>query len=208
MTIAVWISEGENNTILIRLNVFILESALLLALNIIPSQEPIAVPILPPAPKPDPDPQPEPDPTPKPTVAIVPDENGLCPAGSLPPDGKTQAELNRELRLAARDGNVNAVCEWLRRGANADDTLNDAEESILHEAVRGGHLEVVKLLTANNALPNSRKEGAGPSPAGCRRAKRKRGDCLRPARSGRCLFLGKGSRLRRPAGCRRSGCDS
>ena len=166
MTIAVWISEGENNTILIRLNVFILESALLLALNIIPSQEPIAVPILPPAPKPDPDPdpQPEPEPTPKPTVAIVPDENGLCPAGSLPPDGKTQAELNRELRLAARGGNVNAVCEWLRRGANADDTLNDAEESILHEAVRGGHLEVVKLLTANNALPNSRKEGAGPSP--------------------------------------------
>ena len=166
MTIAVWISEGENNTILIRLNVFILESALLLALNIIPSQEPIAVPILPPAPKPDPtpDPQPEPEPTPKPTVAIVPDENGLCPAGSLPPDGKTQAELNRELRLAARGGNVNAVCEWLRRGANVDDTLNDAEESILHEAVRGGHLEVVKLLTANNALPNSRKEGAGPSP--------------------------------------------
>ena len=196
MTIAVWISDGDNNTILVRLNVFILESALLLALNIIPpSEETVAVPILPPAPKPDPDPEPEPEPDPKPTVvvaptvtvapvnppvippperpvidppvdpiAVAPDANGLCPAGSFPANGRTQADLNQGLRLAARNGNANEVCGWLRRGADLDDTLNDAEESILHEAVRGGHLEVVKLLTAHKALPNARKEGAGPSP--------------------------------------------
>ena len=87
-----------------------------------------------------------------------------CPGGSLPDGGRTQAELNRELRLAARGGDAAAVCEWLRRGADADDTLDGDEESILHEAVRGGHLAAAEILLANGAAANPRKEGQGPSP--------------------------------------------
>ena len=87
-----------------------------------------------------------------------------CPGGSLPDGGRTQAELNRGLRLAARGGDAAKVCEWLRRGADADDTLDGDEESILHEAVRGGHLAAAEILLANGAAANPRKEGQGPSP--------------------------------------------
>ena len=87
-----------------------------------------------------------------------------CPGGSLPDGGRTQAELNRELRLAARGGDAAKVCEWLRRGADVLDAQGGTEWPALHEAVNGGHLAAAELLLANGAAVNFRKEGHGASP--------------------------------------------
>ena len=87
-----------------------------------------------------------------------------CPAGTMSAEGKKQAALDEQLRLAARAGETERICEWLRRGANINDTVDGAEESVVHEAARGGHLEAVELLLANGAEVNLRKEGKGPSP--------------------------------------------
>ena len=88
----------------------------------------------------------------------------LCPAGTLPTNGITAAELNMALRLAARNGDAARVCEALRRGAVVNDNLDDAEFTPLQEAVSGGHLEAAKVLLANGAEVNKRKGGAGRSP--------------------------------------------
>ena len=87
-----------------------------------------------------------------------------CPAGSLPTNGLTVAELNMTLRMAARGGDATRACEALRRGAEVNDNLDDSEFTPLQEAVSGGHLEAVKLLLANGAEVNKRKDGAGHSP--------------------------------------------
>ena len=87
-----------------------------------------------------------------------------CPAGTLPTNGLTAAELNMTLRMAARGGDATRVCEALRRGAEVNDNLDDSEFTPLQEAVSGGHLEAVKVLLANGAEVNKRKDGAGHSP--------------------------------------------
>ena len=87
-----------------------------------------------------------------------------CPAGTMSAEGKKQEALDEQLRLAARAGETERICEWLRRGANINDTVDGAEESVVHEAARGGHLEAVELLLANGAEVNLRKEDKGPSP--------------------------------------------
>ena len=87
-----------------------------------------------------------------------------CPAGTLPTNGLTAAELNMTLRMAARGGDATRVCEALRRGAEVNDNLDDSEFTPLQEAVSGGHLEAVKVLLANGADVNKRKGGAGHSP--------------------------------------------
>ena len=88
----------------------------------------------------------------------------LCPAGTLPTNGLTAAELNMTLRMAARGGDATRVCEALRRGAEVNDNLDDSEFTPLQEAVSGGHLEAAKVLLANGAEVNKRKDGAGHSP--------------------------------------------
>ena len=87
-----------------------------------------------------------------------------CPAGTLPTNGLTAAELNMTLRMAARGGDATRVCEALRRGAEVNDNLDDSEFTPLQEAVSGGHLEAAKVLLANGADVNKRKGGAGHSP--------------------------------------------
>ena len=87
-----------------------------------------------------------------------------CPAGTLPTNGLTAAELNMTLRMASRGGDATRVCEALRRGAEVNDNLDDSEFTPLQEAVSGGHLEAVKVLLANGAEVNKRKDGAGHSP--------------------------------------------
>ena len=87
-----------------------------------------------------------------------------CPAGTLPTNGLTAAELNMTLRMAARGGDATRVCEALRRGAEVNDNLDDSEFTPLQEAVSGGHLEAAKVLLANGAEVNKRKDGAGHSP--------------------------------------------
>ena len=87
-----------------------------------------------------------------------------CPAGTLPTNGLTTAELNMTLRMAARGGDATRVCEALKRGAEVNDNLDDSEFTPLQEAVSGGHLEAVKVLLANGAEVNKRKDGAGHSP--------------------------------------------
>ena len=87
-----------------------------------------------------------------------------CPAGTLPTNGLTAAELNMTLRMAARGGDATRVCEALRRGAEVNDNLDDSEFTPLQEAVSGGHLEAAKVLLANGAEVNKRKGGAGHSP--------------------------------------------
>ena len=87
-----------------------------------------------------------------------------CPAGTLPTNGLTAAELNMTLRMAARGGDATRVCEALKRGAEVNDNLDDSEFTPLQEAVSGGHLEAAKVLLANGAEVNKRKDGAGHSP--------------------------------------------
>ena len=87
-----------------------------------------------------------------------------CPAGTLPTNGLTAAELNMTLRMASRGGDATRVCEALRRGAEVNDNLDDSEFTPLQEAVSGGHLEAAKVLLANGAEVNKRKDGAGHSP--------------------------------------------
>ena len=168
MTVAVWISEDPAGNLLAQLQIFISPAALLIVLETgiaAPSDgDKIDIKTRPPPDDKTPPDDDDDDKTPKPISDKTPD----CPAGSLGPDGKPVAELTRRLRMSAREGDAEKVCEWLRRGAQIDDTQNgdgeSIEESILHEAVRGGHLAAARVLLANGAKPNQRKEGRGPSP--------------------------------------------
>ena len=112
-----------------------------------------------------------------------------CPAGSLPANGLTQAELNLTLRAAARGGDSARVCEALRRGAEVNDNQGGTEFTPLQEAVHGGHLRAAELLLANGAEVNARKEGLGPSPLdlAAKGAKEEIARVLRAA-GGRCFL--------------------
>ena len=87
-----------------------------------------------------------------------------CPAGTMPANGLAQAELNAQLRLAARNGNTRKICEMLRRGAEVNDNLDGNEFTALQEAVSGEHQAAAEMLLANNAEVNARKGGSGPAP--------------------------------------------
>ena len=86
-----------------------------------------------------------------------------CPAGTMDAGGRTQTELNKQLRLSAQTGNTERICEWLRRGAEVNDNAKDTDFTALQEATHEGHLEAAKLLLENDAEVNARKEGTGPS---------------------------------------------
>ena len=87
-----------------------------------------------------------------------------CPGGTMPGNGLTQAELNTQLRLAARNGDTRKICEMLRRGAEVNDNLDGNEFTALQEAVSGGHKAAAEMLLANDAHVNARKGGTGPAP--------------------------------------------
>ena len=87
-----------------------------------------------------------------------------CPGGTMPGNGLTQAELNTQLRLAARNGDTRKICEMLRRGAEVNDNLDGNEFTALQEAVSEGHKAAAEMLLANDAHVNARKGGTGPAP--------------------------------------------
>ena len=87
-----------------------------------------------------------------------------CPGGTMPGNGLTQAELNAQLRLAARNGDTRKICEMLRRGAEVNDNLDGNEFTALQEAVSEGHKAAAEMLLANDAHVNARKGGSGPAP--------------------------------------------
>ena len=87
-----------------------------------------------------------------------------CPGGTMPGNGLTQAELNTQLRLAARNGDTRKICEMLRRGAEVNDNLDGNEFTALQEAVSEGHKAAAEMLLANDAHVNARKGGSGPAP--------------------------------------------
>ena len=186
MTVAVWISEtpppdqkapdpktpgGKTDapakTIYVRLQVFISPAKLGLAgsdamVQDLETQE-VAVQVKTPKPKPTCAAGEVLDSRWNVCVSLRPADN-VCPGGTLPAGGRTQAELNAGLRAAARGGDADAICEWLRRGADIGDTQGGAEWSVLHEAVSEEHPAAAALLLANDADVNFRKEGEGWSP--------------------------------------------
>ena len=87
-----------------------------------------------------------------------------CPGGTMPGNGLAQAELNTQLRLAARNGDTRKICEMLRRGAEVNDNLDGNEFTALQEAVSEGHKAAAEMLLANDAHVNARKGGTGPAP--------------------------------------------
>ena len=87
-----------------------------------------------------------------------------CPRGTMLANGLTQAELNTQLRLAARNGDTRKICEMLRRGAEVNDNLDGNEFTALQEAVSEGHKAAAEMLLANDAHVNARKGGSGPAP--------------------------------------------
>ena len=81
----------------------------------------------------------------------------LCPSGSLSANGLTQAELDAGLISAARDNDLEGVCEHLRRGANVEAQESEwryHKRTALMIAATDGYLDLAKLLRANGADVN------------------------------------------------------
>ena len=108
--------------------------------------------------RPDPKPQPKPQPV---TLEAVTAET-VCESGSLSANGMTQTELDEGLLSAARDNDLEGVCEYLRRGANieAEDApvprwgANFIKRTPLVIAAVDGRLELARLLLNNGANIN------------------------------------------------------
>ena len=88
-----------------------------------------------------------------------------CPAGSLPANGMTQAELDTELKRAAYYRDLDKACEYLRRGANVGGQFGTEypfSDTPLYYAVWsfalwGKSLDVAKLLIAHGANVNAER---------------------------------------------------
>ena len=82
----------------------------------------------------------------------------LCPAGTLPANGMTQAELNLTLQAAAVAADTAEICEALRRGAEADARYSGNRTPLgLVAASRhspDATVDAAKLLLANGADPD------------------------------------------------------
>ena len=87
----------------------------------------------------------------------------LCPSGTMPREGWTQEQLDRDLSRAASRGDPEAVCERLRRGANVRGTCEYCWQNPLKLAAENSNVEVAKILIANGADVNvSRYSGSSP----------------------------------------------
>ena len=74
----------------------------------------------------------------------------LCPSGTMPANGLTQAELDAGLLSAATSGDLAGACEHLRRGANPNG--RDQHKHVpLMRASSQADLEMGKLLLDNGA---------------------------------------------------------
>ena len=80
---------------------------------------------------------------------------GSCPAGTLDANGLTQAQLDLAMLNAVSDGDVEEVCEYLRRGANVGAYLENGNYGLA--LVQPNDVDMAKLLLENGADPNQRK---------------------------------------------------
>ena len=94
-------------------------------------------------------------------TGVYPDDffaGPLCPAGSLPANGMSQAELNLTLQAAAVAADTAGICEALRRGAEVDARYSGNTTPLgLVAASRhspDATVDAAKLLLANGADPD------------------------------------------------------
>ena len=81
----------------------------------------------------------------------------LCPSGTMPANGLTQAELDAGLLSEARDNDLAGACEYLRRGANIEAQESEwryHKRTALMIAATDGSLDMAKLLRTNGADVN------------------------------------------------------
>ena len=82
----------------------------------------------------------------------------LCPAGTLPANGMTQAELNLTLHAAAAATDTAEICEALRRGAEVDARYSGNRTPLGLVAASqnspGATTDAAKMLLANGADPD------------------------------------------------------
>ena len=85
---------------------------------------------------------------------------GSCPAGTLPTNGMTQAQLDYEFLGAALENDLEGVCEYLRRGANIEIRTDQVgrphhrsedPSTALMIAGRDNYLDLAGLLLSNRA---------------------------------------------------------
>ena len=80
---------------------------------------------------------------------------GSCPAGTLPTNGMTQAQLDDGFLGAALENDVEEVCEYLRRGANieirTDQVGRPHHNTALVITGRNNYLDLARLLLSNGA---------------------------------------------------------
>ena len=138
-----------------------------------------------------------PDPKPQPTCLAgeFRDQSGscspvlavnlLCPAGTMPANGLTQAQLDYEFLGAVLENDLEGACEYLRRGANIEIREDEVGRpynlsALMIAAGRGGYNypDMTRLLLANGAKTDAR-DGSGWVTAlhicgGCRTTRRRR----------------------------------
>ena len=95
--------------------------------------------------------------TPDPVTLEAVTAETVCESGSLSANGLTQAELDAGLISAARDNDLEGVCEHLRRGANIEAQESEwryHKRTALMIAATDGSLDLAKLLRTNGADVN------------------------------------------------------
>ena len=95
--------------------------------------------------------------TPDPVTLEAVTSETVCESGSLSANGLTQAELDAGLISAARDNDLEGVCEHLRRGANIEAQESEwryHKRTALMIAATDGSLDMAKLLRTNGADVN------------------------------------------------------
>ena len=92
---------------------------------------------------------------------------GSCPAGTLPTNGLTQAQLDYEFLGAVLENDLEGACEYLRRGANIEIREDEVGRphnlsALMIAAGRGGYNypDMTRLLLANGAKTDAR-DGSG-----------------------------------------------
>ena len=94
-------------------------------------------------------------------TGVYPDDffaGPLCPAGTLPANGMSQAELNLTLQAAAVAADTAGICEALRRGAESDARYSGNRTPLALVAASqhspDATADAAKLLLANGADPD------------------------------------------------------
>ena len=89
---------------------------------------------------------------------------GSCPAGTLDANGMTQAQLNQAMLGAVEDGDLEEVCEYLRRGADVNTYSTGRHAGIFALVFVRDNVEMAKLLLENGANVNRTGPGGDSRP--------------------------------------------